>query len=260
MSNGAGILAFLTGDHWTTEAMNYDDQQDRLSRLSTQWSQVFAAHADANEASQSSRSKLVLRYTRPVYRYLLAMVRDPDVAEDLSQEFITRFLEGRFSKADPGRGRFRDYVKRSLANLVNDYHRGRRGTQQLPADVPLEAASGTASHDEFESAWRDELMQQAWEVMKQQNGAYYSLLRMRLDAPDLTSGQLAEAYSIERGKQVTAENVRKTLERARVKFAELLVLQVVDSLESNDQEEVRGELLALDLLKYCRSAFERWCR
>lgn len=238
--------------------MNMDTQQERLSRLSTQWSQVFAAHTDSAESAQSSKSQLILRYTRPVYRYLLAMVRDPDVAEDLSQEFISRFLEGRFSKAEPSRGRFRDYVKRALVNLANDYHRSRRGTQQLPTDVPLEAATGTGDDDEFESAWRDELMQQSWEAMKLQNESYYTLLRMRLDAPDMTSSQLAEAYSREHGKQVAAENVRKTLERARVKFAELLVLQVVDSLNTDDQAIIRSELVALDLLKYCRSAFDKW--
>ena len=85
------------------------------------------------------------------------------------------------------------YHRRSLEVCVSDYHRSRRRTQQLPIDVPLEAATGTGENDEFESAWRDELMQQSWKAMKQQNQSYYTLLRMRLDAPDLTSGQLVEA-------------------------------------------------------------------
>jgi DNA-directed RNA polymerase specialized sigma24 family protein len=48
-------------------------------------------------------------------------VRDPEVADDLAQEFALRFLRGDFQRADPERGRCRDYLKRALINLVHDY-------------------------------------------------------------------------------------------------------------------------------------------
>ena len=54
------------------------------------------------------------------------------------------------------------------------------------------------------------------------------------------------------------ENVRKTLERAHAKFADLLVQEVAATLDDPTTEQVRDELGDLDLLKYCHSALERW--
>ncbi len=58
-------------------------------------------------------------------------------------------------------------------------------------------------------------------------------------------------------KPFTAASVRKTLQRAREKFAALLVEEVTRSIESNDPTHVEDELIALDLLRYCRVALER---
>jgi hypothetical protein len=51
--------------------------------------------------------------------------------------------------------------------------------------------------------------------------------------------------------------VRKTLQRAQAKFADLLVEEVATSLESATEEELQSELRELELLRYCRSALER---
>jgi hypothetical protein len=56
---------------------------------------------------------------------------------------------------------------------------------------------------------------------------------------------------------MTAENVRKALQRAHAKFAELLVDRVAESLTDPTPAELEDELRALDLLKYCRPALER---
>ena len=87
------------------------DQDDRLSRIATRWTAVFRAHGDAPTQAEAARHRLMLHYSGAVYRYLLGAVRDPDVAADLCQEFAVRFLRGDFRRADPGRGRFRDYLK-----------------------------------------------------------------------------------------------------------------------------------------------------
>ena len=105
--------------------MTNAEMDQRLSRIATHWTVVFQAH-DGNDPTCTARNQLLLRYSGAVYRYLLGAVRDPDAAADLCQEFAVRFLRGDFRRADPGRGRFRDYVKGALVNLANDYYRGRR--------------------------------------------------------------------------------------------------------------------------------------
>ena len=60
-----------------------------------------------------------------VFRYLLRAVRDTSVAEDLTQEFALRFIQGRFGNANPDQGKFRNYVKSALFRLVQDHYRER---------------------------------------------------------------------------------------------------------------------------------------
>jgi DNA-directed RNA polymerase specialized sigma24 family protein len=66
----------------------------------------------------------------------MGAVRNPDTAGDLAQEFALRFLRGAFRHADPGRGRFRDYMKTALIHLVNDYRSARSASSRpLPPDT-----------------------------------------------------------------------------------------------------------------------------
>src|SRR3954471_23590821 len=130
------------------------DQDDRLSRIATRWTVVFQAHGQAATQAEAARHRLMLRYSGAAYRYLLGAVRDPDVAADLCQEFAVRFLRGDFRRADPGRGRFRDYLKRSLSHLVRDPHRARQaGPMALAPDAPEPAAADSAVEPDFLSGW-----------------------------------------------------------------------------------------------------------
>src|SRR6266436_612212 len=97
-----------------------------LSQISTMWTMLFRAHAGGPEGAVSAQRAMMERYGGAVYRYLLGAVRDQDAAAELSQEFAVRFLRGDFRRADPDRGRFRDYLKTSLIHLVTDYHRARQ--------------------------------------------------------------------------------------------------------------------------------------
>lgn len=237
--------------------MSAADADERLSRMLTLWSVVLqAADPSAGEAA-AARERLLLRYRGAAYRYLLGAVRDPDAANDLCQEFAVRFLRGDFRRANPERGRFRDYVKTALVNLVNDHHR-RRQAQPLPlaADVGAWAAD-VPSEADFISGWREELLNQTWEALRQSQPAYHAVLLLRVENEDMPSSEMAERLTLQLGKPMTPENVRKTLQRAHAKFAELLLEQIADSLTDPTQEDLLDELRALDLLKYCRSALER---
>src|SRR5438105_12976441 len=96
--------------------MDADTLQKRLSQISTAWSLVARAHGPV-EADSAALTALVERYQAAVYRYLLAATRDPDVADELFQEFALRLVRGDFGRVDAARGRFRDYVKSALINL-----------------------------------------------------------------------------------------------------------------------------------------------
>src|SRR5207253_1471958 len=122
------------------------EPRPRLSRIPTRWSEVLEAHAGPADAAAAARHRLLLRYGAAVHRYLLGAVGDPDAADELGQEFAVRFLRGDFRRADPGRGRFRDYLKAALANLVNEHHRARQARPRpFAADAPEPAAPARPS-------------------------------------------------------------------------------------------------------------------
>ncbi len=242
--------------------MSDQDDQSRIDGISTHWTVVSGAHDGFADEAMALRSQLLHRYRGAVYRYLLSLVRDDDVAEELSQEFALKFLQGGFHKADRNRGRFRDYVKASVINLVRTHHRSRlKAPGPLPENIPSAQYSiGDISDDgeDFERQWRQELLDQTWASLKRDRPVYYRLLRLRLNAPDLTSAELAAQYTEKHSAPMTAPNVRKTLERAHRHFADLMVQDVAAGLVSPTPDDLKRELTALDLLKYCRPAVDRW--
>jgi RNA polymerase sigma factor (sigma-70 family) len=228
---------------------------ERLSQIETQWTAVFRAHGAATDSARGARDRLMLHYSGAVYRYLLGATRDPETATDLCQEFAVRFLRGDFRRAAPDRGRFRDYVKTALVNLVNDYHRARQaGPRPLAIDA---AAPEMPSEDDFLAGWRQSLLDQTWKVLDEDNAAFHAVLLLRIENPEMPSPEMAERLGAQLGKPMTPENVRKSLQRAHAKFAELLLEQVAQSLDKPTDDDLEAELRAIDLLRYCRSALDR---
>ena len=101
-----------------------------------------------------------------IYAYLRRRGYPADQAQDLTQEFFTRVLEGRYlDRADPEKGRFRCFLLTSLKFFVADEgDRQRAHKRGGGMVVPLEFSSGEhryqrePAHDEtperiFERRW-----------------------------------------------------------------------------------------------------------
>jgi RNA polymerase sigma-70 factor (ECF subfamily) len=240
--------------------MERETPDERLSRISTVWTLVFEAHAGRADGSAAAQNALMRRYGRAVHRYLLGALRDVDAAAELAQEFALRFLRGDFRRADPERGRFRDYVRVSLSRLVSEHHRARK---RQPAPLPPDAAGPAAEDSDadadraFLASWREELLERSWQALSEANRDYYAVLLHRIGDRDCPSARMAEQLSARLGKTVNSPWVRKTLQRARDKFADLLVEEVARSLETAEPGPLQEELKALDLLQYCGSALQR---
>jgi RNA polymerase sigma-70 factor (ECF subfamily) len=157
------------------------------------------------------------RYCGAVYRYLLGAVRDEEAALELFQEFALRFMRGDFRRADPERGRFRDYVKTSLMHLVTDYQREQQArARPLPPDLPAKPVKGSnpaTSEDEFMTSWREELVNRTWQALADSQPILHAVLLMRVQNPDLQSRELADLLTTRTGKEVTAGNVRVNIAR-----------------------------------------------
>jgi RNA polymerase sigma-70 factor (ECF subfamily) len=236
--------------------MERTNRDQRLSRISTLWAEVTQAHQGPADEAGAARRLLLERYSGAAYRYLLAAAGDADAADDLFQELALRFLRGDFHRADPQRGRFRDYLKTTLIHLVHDHRRARQ-RQPLPfgdALEPICAPQGSEEESTFLTSWRAEVLDRTWKALAAANPTYHAVLLLRIDNPERPSAWLAERLREQLGKAVDAAWVRKTQQRAQRKYARLLVEEVGASLPAPTPDAVRQELLDLDLLKYCRSA------
>ena len=200
--------------------MDPETLNHHLSRIETHWTAVFQAHQGQPAEVAEAQSALMRRYGGAVHRYLLASLRDPEAADDLSQEFALRFLRGDFRNADPGKGRFRDFLKRAIYHLMVDYHRGCRVRPRLLDDDAAEAAVSDADpcerdlDREFLDSWRENLMAHAWtaldKVQERTGQPFADVLRLRVASPELRSPQLAERLSERLGRSVNAGWVRST--------------------------------------------------
>ncbi len=245
--------------------MNSRDSDRRLSRISTLWSLVSLAQHEGGDESRAAQQKLLERYGPAIRVYLLGAARDAEAAEDLWQEFAYRFLHGDMRGIDPQRGRFRDFVKGVLFHLVADYYKKRQKLpRQLASEHPEPAVSCELDAEQeqaFLTSWREELLARTWAALAaadEANGqSFHAVLRFRAEHPELHSDEIAEQLSRSLGKPLTASGVRKTLERARTRFADLMLDEIAQTLSNPTLENLEEELIDLNLLEYCRPALER---
>jgi RNA polymerase sigma-70 factor (ECF subfamily) len=236
------------------------DPHPHLSQIATLWSVVGRANDPEAEAAAAARQQLLRRYGGAVKRYLLGALRDADTADELTQEFAVRFLSGRCGGADPERGRFRNFVKGVLGHLIADHYRKQ---QARPRHVPLDEADvagagvdPSAPDPLFVESWRQELLARAWKALAELEAEtaqpFHTVMRLRVDQPELRSAQMAEQLAARLGKPVSAAGLRQTLHRARDRFADLLLDEVAQTLGETDADELQQELVELNLLTYCR--------
>jgi len=242
--------------------MTTDPGESHLSRISTTWTLVFQAHRGSLPARQVAQAAVLERLQNAIFRYVLSVLGDQQAAEDLCQDFAYRFVRGDFHRARPEGGRFRDFVKRAVINLIRDWRRRRQaGPRLVPFDDALQggvASSVPDGKETFEMHWKTELLERAWKRLEQLEeeggGWFYTLLRHRAEHPGQSTEEMASALAARLNRTLKADNVRKTLQRAREKFAGLLVEEVALALETATPEELRDELTELGLLSYCQPA------
>jgi RNA polymerase sigma-70 factor (ECF subfamily) len=237
-----------------------------LSQIETRWTELLQAHQGPPDAAAAAQSALMLRYCGAIHRYLLKVAGNMLTADDLAQEFAVRFLRGDFRNADPAKGRFRDFVKRALRNLVIDHHRRQNIRPRMLEEGDPEPAALDEDRVEFDrpflESWREQVMAHAWEALAREESRtgrpYHTVLRFRADHADLRSPQLAEHLPRILEKPVNASWVRQTLFRGREMYVDLLLAEVARTIPGATREQLEQELIDLDLHEYCRTGLERF--
>jgi RNA polymerase sigma factor (sigma-70 family) len=239
------------------ESESNDDPQ-RIDQIVTQWSLLRLAHQPVDPQSPQARQAMLLKYRDAIRNYVTSLLRGHADADDLSQDVLLRLMRGDFGNADPSRGRFRDFLKFAVKNMVRNHW----SQQQRRGSVSLEQLAGLDPQSEDDEStwteeWRGQLLQCTWQLLEDHEKStpgccYFTVLRLRTEDTTADSALLAERLSQCMNKAWRADAVRQQLRRARLKFAQLLVEELASSLNSATPCEVEEELVALGLFDFVR--------
>jgi len=220
---------------------------DRLTSLETSWTTLRRAH-EPGPAGQKAMSELISRYHDAVERFLRLKLRDRHLADEVLQEFWAKLLEHKLAGADESKGRFRDYLRTVLHRLIIDHFR-RRKLQPLP---PSELLDPSVRDAEFDRIWLGVILDRVFARLDTYEAStpknrYASVLRLKHDNPDASIEELAARLSQMTGTRVRPEAFRKTLQRSRMKFFDLLKQELRETIHPASPEDIEDEINDLGL-------------
>lgn len=218
---------------------------------------IRAGHGDASEAGPAL-NELCQVYWYPLYAFARRQGCSATEAEDQTQAFLARLLEGNFvAKAEPDKGRFRTFLltlfQRFLANEWKRQHAQKRGGFQpvIAIDAVLaesrfgaEPVQGEAPDVLYDRQWALTLLEQVMGRLRQE---YVESGRARLcerleaclsrDETALPYADIAAELSLSEGA------VKMAMQRLRGRYRALLREEIARTVAT--PEEVEAELREL---------------
>ena len=219
----------------------------------TRWTLVVAAADPQHKEARSALVSLCEGYWYPLYAYVRRRGYPPEQAQDLTQEFFIRLLEGRYlDRADPEKGRFRSFLLTSLKFFVADEEDRRRAHKRGGGVVlPLEISSGEdryrrePAHEEtperiFERRWALSVLDRVVERLRREfvhhgRPEHFDRLKMFL------LGKSDAPYAALAREMNTSEGALKVaIHRLRKRYRELFRQEIADTVA--DPGEIESEL------------------
>ena len=218
----------------------------------TRWTLVLAASDPNRKEARSALVSLCENYWYPLYAYLRRRGYPADQAQDLTQDFFVRVLEGRYlDRADPQKGRFRSFILTSLKFFVADEEDRQHARKRGGAAVPLDCASGEEryqrepAHDEtperiFERRWALSVLDRVVERLRSEfvyHGRPEHFERLKV----FLLGQSDAPYAALAREMNTSEGALKVaIHRLRKRYRDLFRQEIADTVA--DPAEVESEL------------------
>lgn len=226
----------------------------------TRWSVVLASGqaGTGSEGSDRALADLCRIYWRPVFAFVRRRGHNVADAQDLTQSFFLKILEGDLLQhADPQRGRFRTLLLRALTNFLNDDYARRSAKKrgggldlisldQMVEEFPFlwqasqEAVEAWPAERVFDVRWAATVVEQAqWRLREECDRSgrrrVFDAVRSYLSAEraDVSYSVIGEQLG------VPEATVKRLVHRLRQRYRELLrdeVSQTVESLQDVDEE------------------------
>lgn len=222
----------------------------RLDAITTHWSRV------------DDLSYFVLRYEVAVRKYLTALLKNPEVVQEVIHDVLLGILKRGLGEIRNNAGRFRDYLRTSLRHAVFQYWR--KQAKAPSHEHELEGLISEQPGPEAEldaiwvNQWRECLLDRTWKNFKhlqdqgKLNAAYYTILKLAVEHPGMTSTALAARAEKALNKPIRPDAYRQLLRRARRRFAELLQDEVARTLDHPTPEALVDEFVDLGILHFMK--------
>ena len=222
----------------------------------THWSTVLAAGESASPGASEALERLCRTYWLPVYVFVRHQGYNREQAEDLTQGFFEQLIEKELtSRADPERGRFRNFLLKVLTQFLADERRGERALKRggdkplLPLNLSLEEQH-LASESEptpeiaFDRKWALTVLDEVLGLLKQESErsgkvAVFEALSLYLQGEQ----GLAHYAEVARQLGMTESAVKVGIHRMRLRYRELLRAVVAQTVA--DPEEIDDEIRSL---------------
>ncbi len=220
---------------------------EHLTDLETSWTTIRNAHSPG-PAGQAAMNELIGRYHDAVEHYLRLKLRDPNLADEVFQEFWTKLLTHKLAGADNNKGRFRDYLRTVLHRLIIDHFRSKKQVSLPPGDL----LDPSGPDEDYDRVWREAIIKRVWSRLETHEAntpknRYATVLHLRVNNPDAPIEEIAKQMAEQVGTPVSPEAFRKSLQRARSKFLELLILELRQTIHPADPEDIEAEIYDLGL-------------
>jgi len=226
----------------------------------TRWTLIVSSK-EASDKRQAALSELLNTYWKPLYYYVRRKGRTIEASKDMIQGFFVHLLQQDFlARLDPGKGRFRSYLRTSLdhymANLYESQSAQKRGgrAKNVSLDFDLAEDGLAKAPDGADSAydreWALGVMERAMAQLRSefQDGKRQGPFDIALKFFQFTG--TPPTYE-EAAKQsgMTMTQFKAFLHRARTRFREIVKQEISHTVASDGDAE--SELT--ELMKALRS-------
>lgn len=222
---------------------------------STHWTLVIAAggsHSSPDRAAALER--LCAGYCSPVYAFIRRRGHSCEQAQDLTQEFFLRILDGAFfERANPEKGRFRSFLLGSVQNFLSDASDRERSQKRGGGAIPLSFDFVTGEldyareprHSEtperiFQRKWARTVLDRVMVSLSHEFATEGKLPLFQRLKGYLTGDGDAKYAELGIELHLTESGVKSAIRRLRQRYRDLLRAEVISTVA--DPAEVDDEL------------------
>lgn len=222
----------------------------------TRWSLILnqAKDGKARKILDEEFNQLIQDYRDPILKILIHKLRNEEHAEDVAQDFFHyAFDKELFHKADPVKGRFRDFIKGCLNNFLLRHLAKESALKRGSGRVfSLEEVSG--DHDgmrdsfninsvdkQFDKEWANAIVKRALEQLKEEyerrnkKDLYQALHKVILDEKEIS-----DVKDVASNLGISYDSFRTSLSRMKKRLRTILSKEILKTIE--DPSDLKDEL------------------